>query len=136
MSKTVLFQTIKFRIGTQTQWQNHFYLKQFGLAYVHNFNIKKSQFWTIQLSISTQFSSIWPISFAISPGQSWHGSNGNKDVLQHYWSLTICQDADGVFYSPNDTSREKLNLEKKDELWIRKNRDHPDIRIVNISLNS
>ena len=40
---------------------------------------------TIQLSISRQFSSIWPIertlSGATTPGQSGPGSNGNKGVL-------------------------------------------------------
>ena len=56
-------------------------------------------FQTIQFSISTQFSSIWPIdrtqSSATTLGQSGPGSNGNKGVLhippklQHYWNLTI-----------------------------------------------
>ena len=42
-------------------------------------------FQTIQVSISTEFSSIWPIdislSGAITPGQSGPGSNGNEGVL-------------------------------------------------------
>ena len=42
-------------------------------------------FQTIQFSISTLFSSIWPIdrtqSGATTPGQSWSGSDVNKGVL-------------------------------------------------------
>ena len=41
-------------------------------------------FQTIQFSISTQFSSIWPIdrtlSGATTPGQSGHGSDGNEGI--------------------------------------------------------
>ena len=36
-------------------------------------------FQTIQFCISTQFSSIWPITS--TPGQSGHGSQGNEEVL-------------------------------------------------------
>ena len=42
-------------------------------------------FQTVQFSITTQFSSIWPIdrtlSGAITPGQSGPGSDGNEEVL-------------------------------------------------------
>ena len=42
-------------------------------------------FQTIQFSISTQFSSIWPIDITVSGsttmGQSGHGSDGNEEVL-------------------------------------------------------
>ena len=48
-------------------------------------NIKIVPFQAVQFSISTQFSSIWPIdrtlSGATTPGQSGTGSNGNEGVL-------------------------------------------------------
>ena len=48
-------------------------------------NVKTVLFQTIQFSISTQFSSIWPIdrilSGATTPGLSEPGSDGNKGVL-------------------------------------------------------
>ena len=89
-------------------------------------------FLRIQFSISTQFSSNWPIdripSGATTPGQSEPGSNGNEGVLhippklQHYWSLTIrlfsiifrtliggvlllSRDAVSVFYSPHNPNK-------------------------------
>ena len=44
------------------------------------------QFQTIQFSMSTQFSSIWPIDRgllgATTPGQSGHWSDGNEGVLR------------------------------------------------------
>ena len=56
-------------------------------------------FQNIQLNISTQFSSIWPIDKNLSgftaPGQSGPGSDGNErgtphsPKLQDFWSLTI-----------------------------------------------
>ena len=75
-------------------------------------------FQTILFSISTQFSSIWPIdrtlSGATTPGQSGPGSDGNEGVLcipQRLFSvlsrtliggvLPLCRDAIGVIYSPN-----------------------------------
>ena len=72
-----------------------FYFKQFSLAQVHSLNVKtvctefhcqKSVlFQTIQLSISSHFSSIWPInrtlSGATTPSQSELGSDGNKRVV-------------------------------------------------------
>ena len=80
-------------------------------------NVETVLFQTIQLSISTQFSSNLTLSGATTPGQSGPGSDGNKK-LQHYWSLTIrlfsvisrtlvggvlplCRDSVGVFYSPS-----------------------------------
>ena len=46
---------------------------------------KTALFQTIQFSISTHFSSIWPINRALSgattPGQSEPGSDGNEGVL-------------------------------------------------------
>ena len=54
---------------------------------------KTVQFHTIQFSISTQFSSIWPIdrtwSGATTPGQSGPGSNGNEGVLHIPQSSSI-----------------------------------------------
>ena len=67
---------------------------------------KAALFQTIQLSISTQFSSSWPIDRTVSwpidrtlsgatpPGRSRLGSDGSKGVFriaqkfQHFWSLT------------------------------------------------
>ena len=47
---------------------------------------KTALFQTIQFSISTQFSSIWPIDRTLSratiPGLSRPGSNGNEGVLR------------------------------------------------------
>ena len=52
---------------------------------LRSFNIKTVLFQVIQFSISTQFSSIWPIdrtlSSATTPDQSKPGSDGNKKVL-------------------------------------------------------
>ena len=62
------------------------YFKQFYLAFVGCLNIKTHLFQVIQFSMSTQFSSIWPIERALSgtiiPGQSEPGSNGNKGILR------------------------------------------------------
>ena len=62
-----------------------FYFKQFSLAEVHSFNVKIVLFQTIQFSINTQFSSIWPIdrtlSSATTPGQSGRGSDSNEGVF-------------------------------------------------------
>ena len=48
-------------------------------------NVKIVLFQTIQFSVITQFSSIWPIdrtiSSATTPGQSGPGSDGNEEVL-------------------------------------------------------
>ena len=61
------------------------YFKQFRLAYVHSLNVKTDLFQVIQLSISTQFSSMWLIdrilSGATSLGLSGPGSDGNEEVL-------------------------------------------------------
>ena len=47
---------------------------------------KTVPFQTIQFSINTQFSSIWPLDSALSgatiPGQSGPGSDGNEGVLR------------------------------------------------------
>ena len=46
--------------------------------------VKTVLFQTIQFSINTQFSSIWPIDMTLSgfknPSQSWPGSDGNEGV--------------------------------------------------------
>ena len=50
-------------------------------------------FQTIQFSINTEFSSIWPIDRTLSgatiPGQSGPGSNGNEGVLRILQSSSI-----------------------------------------------
>ena len=55
--------------------------------------IKTSLFQTIQFSINTQFSSIWPINrtllAATTPGQSEPGNDGNEGVLHIPQSSSI-----------------------------------------------
>ncbi len=96
---------------------------------------KTVPFQTIQLTISTQFSSIRPIdstlSGATTPGQSGPGSDGNEGVLcipqsssftgtspsdglvscpGHFLEggvLPLCIDAVGVFYSYSQLGRER-----------------------------
>ena len=90
--------------------------------------LKTVLFQTIQFSISTQFSSIWPIertlSSATTPGQSGPGSDSNEEVLRippnssiieaspsdclmsypgHSLGkvLPLCREAISGFYSPN-----------------------------------
>ena len=90
MSKTFLFQDIQFSqtvlIQTiQLSIQKLFLFKQFSLALVHSLKVKTVLFQAIQFSISTQFSSIWPIDMTLSGaptlGQSGPGSDGNERVL-------------------------------------------------------
>ena len=63
-----------------------FHFKHVYLAQVLCLNVKTVQFWTIQFTISTYFSSIWHIDKArwgaTTPGQSWPGSDSNDGVLQ------------------------------------------------------
>ena len=76
-----------------------FYFKQFSLAYVHSLNVKTILFQTIQFSICTQFSSIWPIDRTLircyhsksdwtREWCQWRGTL-HFPKLQHYWNLTI-----------------------------------------------
>ena len=71
----------------------HFYFKQFSLALVRSLNVKKVLFQVIQLSISTQFSSIWPIdktlSGATTLGLSGPGRDVNEGVLRIPQSSSI-----------------------------------------------
>ena len=104
-------------------------------------NVKTVLFQIIQLSISTLFSSIWPIdrvrSDATTLGQSGPGSDGNEGVFRFpknssitgtspsdclvsyqdiYWGggiLPLCRDAVGVFYSPS-----WLGKPSTDNAWI------------------
>ena len=69
-----------------------FYFKQFSLTWGQFFfvytqlNVKTVQFQTIQFSINTLFSTIWPmdrtLSGATTPDQNELGSDGNKGVLR------------------------------------------------------
>ena len=71
--------------------------RQFSLVRIvfvyKQLNVKTVLFQTIQLSISTQFSSIWPIDKALSgattPGRSGLGSDVNEQVLRIPQSSTI-----------------------------------------------
>ena len=125
LSQTVLIQTIQFSVSTVSRLKQ-FYFKQFSFAEVRSSNIKTVLFQVIQLSISTLFSSIWPIertlSGATTPGQSWPGSDGKEGVLHFPQSSSITgtspsdylawypghslkgeyyPSAVGVFYSPS-----------------------------------
>ena len=71
LSQTVLIQTIQFSIS---------------IVFVYiQLNVKTVLFQAIQISISTQFSSIWRIdrtlSGAITLGQSRPGSDSNEEIL-------------------------------------------------------
>ena len=74
-----------------------FYFDSFSL--VCSLDVKTVPFRAIQFSISTLFSSIWPIDRTLSSsaalGQSGPGSDGIEEVLpystklQQYWNLNI-----------------------------------------------
>ena len=71
-----------------------FYFKQFILARVKflvyaQLNFKTILFQVIQFSISTMFSSIWPIYRIQSPDQRGPGSDGNEGVLRIPQSSSI-----------------------------------------------
>ena len=57
-----------------------------NFTYLHSLNVKTVPSQTIQFSISTQFSSIWPTARTLSGttilGQSGPGSDGNEGVLR------------------------------------------------------
>ena len=112
---TVPFQTFQFTLSILFKCQKQFYFKLFSLvkkvqwfqvflcitnnpikhqSFIHTqLNIKTVLFQTIQFSINTQFSSIWPIDRTLSsttnPGQSEPGSDGNKEVLHIPQSSSI-----------------------------------------------
>ena len=77
-----------------------FHFKQFSLALVRSLDAKTVLFQAIQFSISTQFSSIWPIdrtlSGATTPDQSGPGSDSNEEVLH------ISQTSNITGASPSD----------------------------------
>ena len=111
----------------QFQFQKVFHFKQFGLVYVRRLDVKTVLFQAIHFSISTQFSSIWPIDRTLSgsttPGLSEPGSGAMKmysafptapDYLKPLYLivqwhihdtswrfLPHCRAAVGVFYSPS-----------------------------------
>ena len=69
-----------------------FHFKQFSLALVRSLNevcslnVKTDLFQAIQFSISTQFSSIWPIDRALS------GPTTLKLFeIELFWHLTVCK---------------------------------------------
>ena len=139
--KTVLFQTTQFIISAQSKYQKHFCFKLFSLvnkvkwfqvllciinnsikhqSFIYTqLNVKTVLFQTIQFSLSTQFSSIWPIdrtlSGATSPGQSVSGSDVNKKVLWILQSSSITQE-------PHQPEREReRERERINWLDIQKN---------------
>ena len=112
--------------------------KQFSLVYFFFFvytqlNVKTANV-KIQFSVSTQFTSIWPIDRTLlgvtTPGQSGLGSDGNEGVLYIFQSasitgaspsdclvsyqdirwgnLTLCRDAVGVFCSLSQLGQTSL----------------------------
>ena len=72
-----------------------FYFQQFCLTWVCSLSIKTVLFQVIEFSISTQFSSVWPIdntlSGATTPGQSGPGSDGNEGLLRIPESSSITE---------------------------------------------
>ena len=70
-------------------------LFQIQFSIIHRLNAETILFQTIQFSISTQFSSIWPIdrtlSVATTPGQRGPGSNGNKGVFRNPQNASITE---------------------------------------------
>ena len=124
LSPTVLFQAIQFSQTVLIQLIQLSISRDFIYTQL---NVKTQLFQTIQFSISTQFSSIWPIdrtlSDATTPGQSGPWSDANEGVLRipqssrvtgtspsdclvsypgHPWRvLPLCGDAAGLFYSPS-----------------------------------
>ena len=113
-----------------------FYFKQFSLAQLHSLNIKTVLFQAIQFSISTHFSSIWPIdrtlSGATTSGQCGPESDSNEGVLRIPQSsnitetspsdglelypgrslggwgfLPLCREALCVFYNPSQSDKLK-----------------------------
>ena len=123
----VLFQTIQFGLNTVSMSKTVPFLTiQFSIS--AKFKYQNSSISKIQFSISTQFSSIWPIdrtvSVATTAGKSGPGSDGNKGILRipqsssitgtspsdclvlypgHSlgWILPLYREAVGVFYSPS-----------------------------------
>ena len=69
---------------------------------VKKFYLKKNQF-----SLSTQFSSIWPVGVTI-PGQSGPRSDGNKGVLRisQNFSITGASTSDCLVSYPGHSMRE------------------------------
>ena len=105
-----------------------FYFKQFSLAYICSLNVKTAPSQLIQFSLSTQFSSVWPIDWTLikcyhsRPEWTWEQWQWRgtqlSTKLQLYWNLTIrlfsvisrtlvegvlplCREAVSVFYSPS-----------------------------------
>ena len=76
MSKTVLFQWIKFSKCSDTSILNNSVLPNDIVSMA-----KTVLFQTIQFSINTQFSSIWYIDRTLSSLLSRPGSDGNEGVL-------------------------------------------------------
>ena len=124
VSKKILFQAILFNQTVQIQ------TIQFSISLVFVYtqlNVKIVLFQTIQFTISTQFSSVWPIDRTLSgantPAQIGPVNNGNEGVLHipqsssitgtspsdslvsYYLDircgevLPLCREAVGVFYS-------------------------------------
>ena len=81
-----------------------FYFKQFSLAWVRSLDVKTVLFQKSVFSISTQFSSIWPmgktLSGATTPGQSGLGNNGNEGVLRIPSSSRITGTSPSVYLVP------------------------------------
>ena len=81
-------------------------------------------FQEIQFSISTQFSSIWPIdrilSDASAPGQREPGNGGNKEVLHNpqYSSITDTSPWDCLMSYPGHSLEELYPSEEKRSVYF------------------
>ena len=107
-----------------------FYFKQFSLAWVPSLNGKTVLFQTIQFSISTQFSSIWPIDWTLSHattlGQSGPGSDGNEGVLHisHSFSITRVSPSDCLVSYSGDLFGGGLTSLQKSSRYIQQPRSN------------
>ena len=100
MSRTFLFQTIRF---SQTVLIQTIQLSIIIVFVYTHLNVKTVVFQTIQFSISSQFSSIWPIdrtlSGATTPGQSEPGSDGNEGIHRIPQSSSITRTSPSDLFS-------------------------------------
>ena len=97
----------------QFQYKKQFYFKQFGLANVCSLSVKTIIFQTIQFSISTQFSSIWPtgpyqvlplrvrVDLRAMTVKGWMEPHHQIQDTRWMWVLPFCREVVGVFYSPS-----------------------------------
>ena len=103
--------------------KKQFYFKQFSWAQVRSLNVQAVLFQTIQFSISTQFSSIWPIdrtrSGANTLGQCGPRSKCSKGVLciHQSTSITGTSPSDCLVSYPDHSFRESYPSAEKQSVY-------------------